>query len=82
MPSVHLWPSLAATAVLLLAIVVLVRGLIRTRTAPAPATPHDPRDGTAVDRMEQDLRALDWLYRQGRISGGEYRRERERTLRD
>ena len=82
MPSVHLWPSLAGTVVLLLAIAVLVRGLIRTRTAPAPVRPRDARDGTAADRIEQDLRALDWLHRQGRISGGEYRRERERILRD
>jgi hypothetical protein len=66
-------------------LIALVRSLVRRRTAPvrtARTSRPDPRDGSAVDRIEQDLRALDWLYRQGHISGGEYRRERERTLRD
>ena len=85
MPSMHVWPSLALSAVLLVLVVAIVRSVMRGRTAPARALGQerpDPRDRTAVDRIEQDLRALDWLFQQGRISGGEYRRERERILRD
>jgi hypothetical protein len=88
MPPILLWPSLAAAAALLLVTVALARSAMRSRTTPAgaprgrPGRSGGPRDRMAVDRIEQDLRALDWLWQQGRIGGHEYRRERERILRD
>jgi hypothetical protein len=87
MPSIPLWPSLAAVAALLLVAIALARSVMRSRMTPAqeplslPGRSGGARDRAAVDRIEQDLRALDWLFQQGRISGNEYRRERERTLR-
>jgi hypothetical protein len=82
-------PWLAAAAVLLLAAAMPARSVMRGLRAHSDQSAHGrrgrsagPRDRTAVDRIEQDLRALDWLWRQGRISSQEYRRQREQVLRD
>jgi hypothetical protein len=82
--SSSLWPSLAASVVLLIAAVALVRTLRRGHDAATGRRPEPrgARDAATVDRIEQDLRALHWLWQQGRISTQEYRRARERAVRD
>jgi hypothetical protein len=89
MPSFPWWLSLPVIAGLLSAAAVLARSARRRRMAAGGderqarlGRPGPARDRTAVDRIEQELRALDWLWQQGRISRQEYQRQRELTLRD